>query len=73
MPTTLDVKAGHTIFRVKKVLSNNVLLLEGKNGKECREYSKNCASCHLPIEGALHPKLAIVPEGLSCFVCGEKK
>jgi len=29
--------------------------------------------CHLPIEGTSHPKLAVVPIGLPCFICGEKK
>ena len=72
-PTTLDVKAGRTILRVKDVLPSGILLLEGKDGRECREHSKNCAPCHLPIDGSIHPELAIVPEGLPCFVCGEKK
>ena len=34
---------------------------------------KICAPCHLPIEDTVHPKLAVVPEGHPCFVCGEKK
>jgi len=72
-PTTLDVKAGRTILRVKEVLPSGLLLLEGKDGRECREHSKNCAPCHLPIEGTVHPELAVVPDGLPCFVCGEKK
>ena len=65
-PTTLDVKAGHTILQVKEVLPSGLLLLEGKDGRECREHFKNCAPCHLPIEGTVHPKLAVVPEGLQC-------
>ena len=40
-PTTLDVKAGRTILRVKDVLPSGILLLEGKDGRECREHSKN--------------------------------
>ena len=72
-PTTLDVKAGRTILRVKDVLPSGILLLEGKDGRECREHSKNCAPCHLPIDGFVHPELAVVPDGLPCFVCGEKK
>lgn len=72
-PTTLDVKAGRTILRVKDVLPSGILLLEGKDGRECREHSKNCAPCHLPIDGSVHPELAVVPDGLPCFVCGEKK
>ena len=72
-PTTLDVRAGRTILRVKEVLPSGLLLLEGKDGRECREHSKNCAPCHLSIEGTVHPELAVVLEGLPCFVCGEKK
>ena len=26
-----------------------------------------------PIEGTIQPKLAVVPQGLLCFVCGENK
>ena len=48
-------------------------LLEGKDGRECREHYKNCAPCHLPIDGTVHPELTVMPEGLPCFVCGEKK
>ena len=72
-PTTLDVRAGYTILRVKEVLPSGLMLLEGKDGKECREHSKNCAPCHLSIEGTVHPELAVVLEGVPCFVCGEKK
>ena len=72
-PTTLDVRAGRTILRVKDVLPSGILLLEGKDGRECREHSKNCAPCHLPIDGSVHPELAVVPEGLPCFACREKK
>jgi hypothetical protein len=72
-PTTLDVRAGRTILRVKEVLPSGLLLLKGKDGKECREHSKNCAPCHLPIEGTIHLELVVVPEGLPCFVCGGKK
>ena len=72
-PTTLDVKAGRTILRVKDILPSGVLLLEGKDGQECRDHTKNCAPCHLPIEGTICPKLAVVPTGYRCVVCGEKK
>ena len=41
-PTTLDVKAGRTILRVKDILPSGVLLLEGKDGQECRDDTKNC-------------------------------
>lgn len=72
-PTTLDVKAGRTILCVKDGLPIRILLLEGKDGRECREHSKNCALCHLSIDGSVHPELAVMPDGLPCFVCGEKK
>ena len=72
-PTTLDVKVVHTILRVKEVLSSGLLLLEGNDDKECREHSKNYASCHLPIEGIVYLELAIVSEGLPCFMYREKK
>jgi hypothetical protein len=72
-PTTLDVKAGRTILRVKDVLPSGILLFEGMDGRECREHSKNCAPCHLPIYGSVHPELAVVPQGLPYYVCGKKK
>jgi hypothetical protein len=40
VPMTLDVKAGRTILRVKDVLPSGILLLEGNDGRECREHSK---------------------------------
>lgn len=55
------------------MLPSGVLLLEGKDGKECHEHSKNCVPYHLPIEGTIHPKLAVVPGSHPCFVLGEKK
>ena len=69
----MDVKAGRTILRVKEILPSGVLLLEGKDGQECRDNTKNCAPCHLPIEGTVHPEMAVVPPGYRCFVCGESK
>jgi len=70
---TLDVKARCTILHVKDVLSTSILLLEGKDGWECQEHSKNCAPYHLLVEDFAHSKLAVVLVGLSCYVCGEKK
>ena len=35
--------------------------------------SKNCVPCYIPIENIVHPELAVVLGGLSCFICGEKK
>ena len=31
------------------------------------------AIAHLPIEGTVHPELAVVPKGLPCFMSREKK
>jgi hypothetical protein len=72
-PTTMDVKAGCIILRMKEMLQSDLLILEGKDGRECCEHSKNYTPCHLPIEDTGHPELAVVPEGLLCFVCEEKK
>ena len=72
-PTTLDVKVGRTILRVKEILPSVVLLLEGKDGQECRDHTKNYAPCHLPIEGIILPELVVVPAGYKCVVCREKK
>ena len=58
---------------MKEVLPSGLLLLEDKDDKECREHSKKCVPCHLPIVGTIHLELAVVPEGLPCFVRGEKK
>jgi hypothetical protein len=63
-PTTLDVKAGRTILRVKEVLPSGLLLLEGKDGRKYCKHSKNYAPCHLPIEGTVHLEPVVVPEGL---------
>ena len=72
-PTTLDVKAGRTILRVKDILPSGVLLLERKDGQECRDNTKNYGPCHLPIEGTVYLELAVVPPGYKCVVCGEKE
>ena len=72
-PTTLDVKVGRTILRVKEVLPSGLLLLEGKDGKEYCAYFKNCVPCHLPIESIVRLELTIVLEGLPCFMGGKKK
>ena len=58
---------------MKEVLPSGLLFLEGKDGRECCKHFKNCVPCHSSIEGTVYPELAIVPVGLPCFVCGEKK
>ena len=40
-PTTLDIRARRTIFWVKATLPSGLLLLEGKDGREYHEHSKN--------------------------------
>ena len=70
---SLDVRAGRTILQVKEVLPSGLLLLESNDGRECREHSKNCTPCRIAIEGTVYPELAVVPEGLPCFVFGKKK
>ena len=60
-PTTLDDRAWRTILMVKEVLPSGLLLLEGKDGRECREHSKNCAPYHLSIEDTIYHKRAVVP------------
>jgi hypothetical protein len=54
------------------MLPSDLVLLEGKDGKECCKHSTSCAPCHLPIEGAIHPERTDVPKDLPCFVCGVK-
>ena len=68
----LDVKAGGIILRVKEVLRSDVLLLEAMDGKECREYSKNYAPCHLPIKCTIHLEMVVMPEGLPCLGVGRQ-
>ena len=71
---TLDLKARRTILRVKDILPSGVLFLEGKDGQECRDNTKNCAPCHLPIEGTICPELAIVPTSYRyCSMWREEK
>ena len=72
-PTTLDMKAGRTILRVKEILPSGVLLLEGKDGQECKDNTKNYAPYHLPIKRTIFLELAMVLVGYKCVVCGEKK
>ena len=43
------------------------------DGKECHEHSRFYAPCYLPIEGTIHPELAVMPEGHPCVVFGDKK
>ena len=69
-PTTLDVRAVYTILRVKEVLPSGLLLLGGKDGKECRERSKNCTPCHLSIEGIVHhePTIVLITSNMWMYV-----
>jgi hypothetical protein len=60
-------------LRIKAILPSGVLFLEGKDGQECRDNTKSCAPCHLPIEGTIYPELAMVPLGYRYVVCRESK
>jgi hypothetical protein len=55
-----------TILHVKDILHIGVLFLEGKDGQESKENPKNCATCHLPIEGTIWPKLVVVLASYKC-------
>ncbi len=50
------------LFYWKEKMDKNV----GKN-------PKNCAPCHLPIEGEIYLQLAMVPTIYKCVICGKKK
>lgn len=69
-PTTVDTKAGRTILRVVKALPTGVLELEGKCGKRVKDLMRNCAPCHLPIDGSMDFHLANIPASLKCHQCG---
>lgn len=43
------------------VLLEGLLLMEGKDGIECHEYSNSCSACHLSIKGTIHPQSAVLP------------
>lgn len=43
VPTILDVNVGYTILRVKDVLPSGILLLKGKDGRECRTFKELCS------------------------------
>jgi len=54
-------------------LPSGVFLLEGKDGQEYRDNTKNCTTCDLPIDGVVDAKLVVVPPKYKCFVCRESK
>jgi hypothetical protein len=72
-PTALDIWIGRTILRVKAILPSGVLLLKDKDGQESRDNTKNYIPYHLPIEKAVHLKLAVIPPRYKFLVCGESK
>lgn len=57
-------------MRIKQALPSGVLLLEGRCGKEWKELMRNCAPCHLPIDGSSDLSLANIPANTPCQVCG---
>jgi len=65
----LDVTAGRTILRVRKVLAFGVFMLEGCDGVVWKDHVHNCAPCHLPnVDGTIDPSLAMVWAGLRCML-----
>jgi hypothetical protein len=66
-PTTLDVRVGRIILRVREVLGSRVLLLEGRDDKLWKDHTQNCAPYHLPhINGTVHPGTSHIPADLRC-------
>lgn len=72
-PTSIDVKAGRTVLQVKEILPSGQLLLHGQDAQEWREFPRNCAPCHLPMNSTVDPELAKISASLKCFTCGEGK
>jgi hypothetical protein len=54
------------ILHVKDILHIVVFFLEEKDGQESKEDPKNCATCHVPIEGTKWPKLVVVLASYKC-------
>ncbi len=72
-PMMLDVTAGCTILRVRKVLASGVLMLEGRDGVISKDHVRNCASCHFPnVDGRVDPSLVVIHAGLRCMLCGSR-
>nr|PNR26020.1 hypothetical protein PHYPA_031213 [Physcomitrium patens] len=57
------------IYICNDVIPNGILLLEGKDGKVCREHSKNCAPYHLLINNPIHHELK--KEVATMILCDE--
>jgi hypothetical protein len=59
---------------VREVLGSRVLLLEGRDGKFWKDYTRNCALYHLPyIDGMVHPGISHISTGLRCRLCGSAR
>jgi hypothetical protein len=72
-PTMLDVTAGRTILRMRKVLAFGVLMLEGRDGVVWKDHVHNCAPCHLPnVDGRVDPSLVVIRTDLRCMLCGSR-
>ena len=63
---TLDVRTTRTILRVRAVLPNGVLELEGSDGRTVKVRMELCAPCHLP--NLVTDELG-VPADLACSIC----
>jgi hypothetical protein len=68
-PTMLDVTAGRTILRMRKVLASGVFMLEGCDGVVWKDHVRNCVPCHVPnVDGTVDPSLAMIWAGLRCML-----
>jgi hypothetical protein len=73
-PTTLDVTAGRIILRVLEVLGSEALFLEGRDGKFWKDYTCNCAPCHLlHVDGTVYLGTSHISTSLRCRLCGSTK
>lgn len=72
MPTIFDIIKRLTIFSIKDVFSNSILLLEGKDGEDCQVDLKNYILCYLLIDNFIYPKSKVVTNDLIYFLCGKK-
>ena len=67
---TLDTPASRIILRVKSTHPTRVLELEGSDGRNIHEHSKNCAPCHLPnLDPAIVTSTWVPPADYPCRVC----
>ena len=67
----LGVTIDRAIMRVEKVLSNDVLELEGHDRWILKDHSKNCILWHLPnFDGIVDLTLSVILSTLKYILCG---